>query len=169
MSTPGSAPESKKVVLVGSAGSGKSALVQRAVANTFTTEYHQTFGADLCVKSFSDKKASISIWSTGGHERYRALLEQFFMGADAILLCFDMLSQSSFLEVQYWFNEYKRNAPEALALLVGTKSDDADGIKIKPQDALKQAKAWGIEFRAVSSKTGMNVAELFEQVVLALK
>ncbi|KND01782.1 small GTP-binding protein domain [Spizellomyces punctatus DAOM BR117] len=161
--------ESKKVVVAGSASSGKSSLVQRAVTNTFTSDYLQTFGADLCVKNSSEKtKYALNIWTCGGHERYRALLEQFFVGADVVILCFDMLSTSSFQELPYWFNEYKRNAPDALAIMVGTKSDDADSIKIKPQDALKQAKEWGIEFRAVSSKTGMNIGELFDHVVASL-
>ncbi|KAJ3020019.1 Ras- protein Rab-35 [Thoreauomyces humboldtii] len=193
-----SALEAKKVVVVGSASSGKSALVQRAMTNTFSNQYQQTFGADLCVKTTSEKyvsclgpwslcsssqwenaelkgggcldrnKYSLKIWCCGGHERYRALLEQFFVGTNAVILCFDMLSIASFQELPFWYNEFKRNSPDALAIMVGTKSDDADSIKVPIQDALKQAKEWGIEFRAVSSKTGMNVTELFDHIMSAL-
>ncbi|TPX59005.1 hypothetical protein PhCBS80983_g02801 [Powellomyces hirtus] len=138
-----SALEAKKVVVVGSASSGKSALVQR-------------------------NKSSLKIWCCGGHERYRALLEQFFVGASAVILCFDMLSTQSFQELPFWYNEFKRNSPDALAIIVGTKSDDADSIKVPVQDALKQAKEWSVEFRAVSSKTGMNVTELFDHVMTNL-
>ncbi|KAI8822696.1 P-loop containing nucleoside triphosphate hydrolase protein [Fimicolochytrium jonesii] len=162
---PSSALEPKKVVIVGSAGCGKSALVQRALTNTYSNHYQQTFGADLSVKTTTEKnKYSLNLWCCGGHERYRALLEQFFVGANAVILCFDMLNTSSFMELPFWYNEYKRNCPDALAVIVGTKSDDADAIKVPTQDALKQAKEWSIEFRAVSAKTGMNVAELFEIV-----
>ncbi|KAI8915357.1 P-loop containing nucleoside triphosphate hydrolase protein [Powellomyces hirtus] len=164
-----SALEAKKVVVVGSASSGKSALVQRALTNTYTNQYLQTFGADLCVKTTSEKnKSSLKIWCCGGHERYRALLEQFFVGASAVILCFDMLSTQSFQELPFWYNEFKRNSPDALAIIVGTKSDDADSIKVPVQDALKQAKEWSVEFRAVSSKTGMNVTELFDHVMTNL-
>ncbi|KAJ3037162.1 hypothetical protein HK097_003590 [Rhizophlyctis rosea] len=126
----------------------------------------QTFGADLCVKTSSDnKKYSLNIWCCGGHPRYRPLLEQFFEDASAIIICFDLLNTQSFLELPYWYNEYKRNAPDALVLLVGTKSDEADSIVVPLPDAMKQAKEWNIEFRAVSSKTGVNVVELFDYVV----
>ncbi|KAJ3157885.1 Ras- protein Rab-35 [Geranomyces variabilis] len=161
--------EAKKVVVVGSVSSGKSALVQRAVTNTYTNQYLQTFGADLCVKTTSEKnKSSLKIWCCGGHERYRALLQQFFVGASAVILCFDMLNTSSFQELPFWYNEFKRICPDALAIMVGTKSDDADGIKVPVQDALKQAKEWSIDFRAVSAKTGMNVSELFDHITTSM-
>ncbi|KAJ3043518.1 hypothetical protein HDV00_004907 [Rhizophlyctis rosea] len=86
----------------------------------------------------------------------------------AILICFDLLNTSSFLELPYWYNEFKRNAPEALTILVGTKSDEADSIVVPLPDAMKQAKEWNMEFRAVSSKTGVNVQELFDHLIAHL-
>ncbi|KAJ3184049.1 hypothetical protein HDU85_001900 [Gaertneriomyces sp. JEL0708] len=161
--------EAKKVVVAGSAGCGKTALVQRAVANTFASEYHQTLGADLCVKTTNDRtKYTLNIWCLSGHERYRPLLEQFFIDANTVLLCFDMLSVPSFKELPFWYNEYRRNAPDALAVVVGMKADEADNIVVKVQDAMKQAKEWGLEFRAVSSKTGMNVNELFDHIMATM-
>ncbi|RKO90929.1 P-loop containing nucleoside triphosphate hydrolase protein [Blyttiomyces helicus] len=144
----------KNVVVIGSAGCGKSALVQRAVANTFGQEYLQTFGAEFCVKTATDsKKGSLNIWCCGGHERYRALLEQFFVNAH--------VCTPSFLELPFWYNEYKRygnsgieNSPDATAILVGTKV----------RAGTKKAREWGMEFKAVSAKTGMNVIELFDRL-----
>ncbi|KAJ3414532.1 Ras- protein Rab-26 [Chytridiales sp. JEL 0842] len=161
--------DAKKVVVVGSAGAGKTALVTRAVNNTFAPDYFQTFGADLMVKTTTDsKKYSLQIWCCGGHERYRALLDQFYSNAHAALLCFDMLNPASFAELGFWYNEIKRSAPSALIILVGTKSDEADSVAIKPSDAIKQAAEWNVEFRAVSSKTGTNVNELFEFLLQSL-
>ncbi|KAG5457328.1 MAG: hypothetical protein BJ554DRAFT_2693 [Olpidium bornovanus] len=45
--------EAKKVLVLGSAGSGKTALVTRFASNAFLDEYQQTFGADLLVKQIS--------------------------------------------------------------------------------------------------------------------
>ncbi|KAJ3128737.1 hypothetical protein HK101_005350 [Irineochytrium annulatum] len=155
--------EGRKVIILGSVGCGKSALVQRSLTNTFMAEYQETFGAELAVKTTNEsKKYSLQLWSCGGHERYRALLEQFYSDIHAALLCFDMLSVASFQELPFWYNEVKRNAPNALIILVGTKTDEADSVAIKVQDAIKQAKEWNTEFRAVSSKSGHNVNELFE-------
>jgi GTPase SAR1 family protein len=35
---------------------------------------------------------------------------------------------ASFQELPFWYNEVKRNAPDATIYLVGTKSDEPDGI-----------------------------------------
>ena len=52
---------SKQVVILGGLATGKSVLAQRYasnqlryVSNTFTREYHSTFGADLYVKPSND-------------------------------------------------------------------------------------------------------------------
>ncbi|KAI8814161.1 P-loop containing nucleoside triphosphate hydrolase protein [Cladochytrium replicatum] len=159
----------KKVVIIGSAGSGKTALIQRLVSNTFSPEYQQTFGADLTVKVISDRfdaqRMTFHLWCCGGHERYRALLEQFYKDAYAALICFDMLSTTSFQEVSFWYNEMRRVAPDATVILVGTKFDDADNIAVKVPDAVKLAKEWGAAFKTVSSKTGNNVNELFQDLL----
>ncbi|KAJ3243346.1 hypothetical protein HDU78_000542 [Chytriomyces hyalinus] len=159
----------KKVVVVGSSACGKTCLVNRATTNAYSKVYQQTYGADLIIKNSSDgKKGSLKVWCTGGHERYRPLLEQFYVDVHAAIVCFDMLSQSSFMELPFWYNEIKRNSPEALIILVALKSDEADNVVIQPQDAMKQALDWNVEFRAVSAKTGTNVNELFEYIIDAV-
>ncbi|KAJ3143127.1 hypothetical protein HK100_009626 [Physocladia obscura] len=75
-----------------------------------------------------------------------------------------MLSETSFNELPFWYNEIKRNAPDALIILVGLKSDEADSVVIKPQDAITQALDWGIEFRPVSAKAGSGISELFDHL-----
>lgn len=69
-----------KVLVLGSAGSGKSALIQRFIHGSFPSEYQQTFGAELFVKT-DPKKPSFHIWVTGGQERYRMLYGQFYLDA----------------------------------------------------------------------------------------
>ncbi|KAJ3287780.1 P-loop containing nucleoside triphosphate hydrolase protein [Rhizoclosmatium globosum] len=156
----------RKAIVVGAPGCGKTSLVNRAALNSFSKIYQQTYGADLVVKNSTDgKKGSLKIWCTGGHERYRALLEQFYQGIHVAILCFDLLNQASFTELPFWYNEIKRNAPDAFVILVGLKSDEADSVVIKQQDAIRQALDWNIEFRQVSAKAGTGVNELFEYVL----
>ncbi|KAI9329288.1 P-loop containing nucleoside triphosphate hydrolase protein [Obelidium mucronatum] len=164
--SPPASLDCKKAIVVGSTACGKTALVNRAALNSFSKIYQQTYGADLVVKTSSDgKKGSLKIWCTGGHERYRALLEQFYQNVHVAILCFDMLSQASFAELPFWYNEIKRTAPDATIILVGLKSDEADSVVIKQQDAIRQALDWNIEFRPVSAKAGTGVHELFEYVM----
>jgi small GTP-binding protein len=67
------------VIVLGSAGAGKTSLVEKYLANEFSTDYHQTFGADLYEKTATDpSKVTMNFWVVGGHERYRTLLNQFY-------------------------------------------------------------------------------------------
>ncbi|KAI9202084.1 P-loop containing nucleoside triphosphate hydrolase protein [Polychytrium aggregatum] len=158
--------ETRRVVILGSSASGKTSLVNRAVHNSFAHDYCQTFGADLTVKTVIDgQKRVLHMWTCGGHERYRPLLEQFCIDVHAALICCDLLSMLSFQELSYWFNEIKRLSPDAIILLVGTKSDETDSMAVKVQDLMKVAQEWGVDFKAVSAKTGAGVNELFDLVV----
>jgi GTPase SAR1 family protein len=69
-----------KVLVLGSASCGKSAIIQKFIHGTFPAEYNQTFGAELFVKT-DQKKPSLNIWVTGGQERYRTLYGQFYLDA----------------------------------------------------------------------------------------
>ena len=53
-------------------------------------------------------------------------------------------------------------------MLVGTKSDDADNVKVKVADAAKQAQEWEVPFKPVSAKTGANVMELLKDIADSL-
>ncbi|KAI8914392.1 P-loop containing nucleoside triphosphate hydrolase protein [Gorgonomyces haynaldii] len=82
-------------------------------------------------------KPSLHIWSVGGHERYRPVLTQFYSGVSVAILCFDLLNLATFNELGFWYNEVKRNCPDALLYLVGTKMDEPEGKVVKIPDAIK--------------------------------
>jgi GTPase SAR1 family protein len=108
------------------------------MTNSFQSDYNQTFGAEMFEKSATDpKKWSFQIWTVGGSERYRTLLNQFYTGSRVALLCFDMMNMSSFQELAFWYNETKRNCPDATLVLVGLKAEEADSCAVKPSDMIK--------------------------------
>jgi GTPase SAR1 family protein len=110
----------------------------RHINSTFNAEYFQTFGAEMYEKSSIDpKKISFELWVIGGHERYRTTLTQFFAGISVILLCFDLTNNASFQELAFWYNEVKRNSPDAILFLVGTKADETESIVVKTQEITK--------------------------------
>jgi hypothetical protein len=47
------------------------------------------------------------------------------------------MNLSSFQELPFWYNEVKRNAPDAVVYLIGTKGDEPDAMVVKVQDILK--------------------------------
>ncbi|ORX55276.1 P-loop containing nucleoside triphosphate hydrolase protein [Piromyces finnis] len=160
-----------KLVVIGSCRSGKTCLVKRFIEDTYNQEYKQTLGAEISNKYVGEgqNKRTLEICCCGGHERYKCLLYQFYNDIDGAIICYDMLSKSSFEDSAFWYNEIKRVSPDAFTILVGTKNDDSDNIKIQISEAINQANIWGIPFMDVSSKTGINVNELFDTIIKNIK
>jgi GTPase SAR1 family protein len=67
-----------------------------------------------------------------------------------------MTNDKSFQELQYWHNEVLRCCPTAAILLVGTKSDLTDRLRLTSEDGSKQAKEWNATHLTISAKTGQN-------------
>jgi Ras-related protein Rab-8A len=86
-----------------------------------------------------------------------------------VILMYDMTSDKSFQELQYWHNEVLRCCPAAAVLLVGSKSDLTDQIKITSEDGAKQAKEWGSTHLTVSAATGQNVEGMFTLLLAIMK
>ncbi|KAJ3302919.1 hypothetical protein HDV03_004431 [Kappamyces sp. JEL0829] len=74
------------------------------------------------------------------------------------------MNLGSFQELPFWYNEVKRNAPDATVFLIGTKGDEPDAMVVKVQDILKITKEWNVEYKATSAKVGTNIDELFESI-----
>ena len=49
------------------------------------------------------KSIKLELWDTAGQERYRALVQNYYDNADAIIFCFDLTNKESFDNmIQYW-------------------------------------------------------------------
>ena len=83
-----------KLILLGDSGVGKTSLMNRYAAGTFTGRYKATIGADFLSKSVTvtdpatglDRHCTLQIWDTAGQERFQSLGTAFYRGADACLL-----------------------------------------------------------------------------------
>lgn len=79
-----------KVLLIGSSGVGKSALVYRYTADEFLgpEDAAATIGVDYRMKSIhvGGKWFKLSIWDTAGQERYRTLTSSYYRGAQGVII-----------------------------------------------------------------------------------
>lgn len=139
-----------KIVVLGSQGVGKTSLVHRYVKNNFAPSIHSTIGASFLTKRVVDIDSStvvrLQIWDTAGQERFRSISKLYYRGmlyillrdqpfsfanyfimvtgANAALLCYDITSSQSFIEMGHWLLELRANLPEDTILhVVGTKAD----------------------------------------------
>jgi len=132
-----------KVVIMGSAGVGKTSLVTRYVEERFAPQTTTTTGAFFHSKKVTvdGTKVRLQIWDTAGQERFRSMAPMYYRGASAAILVYDITSASSFDDVKVWIDELKRNCdPDLLIFIVGAKADlAAHGQRVVTSDRARLA------------------------------
>lgn len=156
-----------KVVVVGSSGVGKTAIVQRLIDNTFIEDTQSTVGVEF--KSFSVESdgfvCKLSIWDTAGQEKFRSVSKAYFRNAVGAVLVFALDDIDSFQELNGWINDLTSlAAPNAAILLVGNKADLTEKRSITENEALDFAKRYNVEYIEASAKDGQNVKETFTRL-----
>ncbi len=127
-----------KIVLIGAPGVGKTCLFNRYCFNSYDMNTKMTLGISFHsthlrirfpnTESKNELYAVNSIFDFGGQERFRPMLPKFLEGASGALLVFDLVSFSSFQQLEYWYDMLinhtgSLNVP---ILLIGSKSDLLD-------------------------------------------
>ncbi|MHA2037550.1 MAG: Rab family GTPase [Promethearchaeota archaeon] len=125
-----------KIVICGGNSVGKTCLFNRYCFNSFNFDTSPTIGINfhsINLKINSEKNPDLvsdhyivnSIFDFGGQERFKPLVGQFLEGSSGALLVFDSVNNSSFHELEFWYEQLITNAlsSDIPILLVGSKSD----------------------------------------------
>lgn len=105
--------------------------------------------------------------SIEGSERYQAMSRIYYRGAWAAVVCYDLTEELSFAKAKFWVAELGQNEPNCRLYFCGTKRDlisDINPRQVEFQSALEFAENYGAPVFETSSRTGENVAELFERI-----
>ena len=103
-----------KVVLIGETRVGKTSIINRYIANTFSSIFTPSLSVSYIKKvvDFEEYNFSIKfeIFDTAGQEKYRALAKVFYKNAEICILVYDVSNKKSFEELKnYWIKEVKAN------------------------------------------------------------
>jgi small GTP-binding protein len=148
-----------KYIFVGDSGCGKSALQRRFTHGDFDENYDMTIGVEYAVKMVLGGTVKLQLWDCAGFESFRSLTRAYYRGAHVVLLVFDVSNRQSFESVETWIKEVRYEAPEALLVLVGSKTDLIPVVT--EAEAQTLAAQHGLEYCPVSAKTDHNVTNLF--------
>lgn len=171
-----------KCVLVGDGAVGKTSLVVSYTTNGYPTEYSPTaFDNFSAVVSVDGQPVRLQLCDTAGQDEFDRLRPLCYTHADAFLLCFSVVSPSSFQNVtEKWVPEVRRHCPRAPLLLVGTQADLREDVKVlieldkgkeKPV-AEEAARLCAQEVKAAayiecSALTQKNLKEVFDAAIVA--
>lgn len=150
---------SKKIILTGSFGVGKTSLFNRFINNKFDEKYMTTIGVKVNKKSVNieGKEVALLLWDIAGEITQDKVPTSYFLGAAGVIYVFDLSRPMTFQNIAKDLEYLKSILPYSVIRIVGNKRDLLSGEQIeeiKGQVPLE----WDT---LTSAKTGENVEELF--------
>lgn len=157
---------SKKVILAGSFGVGKTSLFNQFIHNKFDDKYLTTIGVKVNKKvlNIDGRELSILLWDIAGEVSQDKVPVTYFLGASGVIYVFDLSRPTTYKNIDEDVEYLKEVLDGGVIRIVGNKKDlisDEELEKIRGELTLP----FDI---ATSAKTGENVENLFFDMGQAL-
>jgi small GTP-binding protein len=159
-----------KCIVVGDPEVGKTSTILRYTDRAFRRSYISTVGVNVSVKNVKKSESLIRLilWDLAGQMKFSAIRQQFYQGAHAIILVFDLTRPGTFDSISRWYMDLKNTIPEfdqVPLVLCGNKCDLTGQIRVPHTDASALAKQLNIPYFEISALSGKNNDELFDSIV----
>lgn len=165
-----------KIVTVGNLGIGKSCILVTYTTGKFPEEYVPTIFDNYSTTMMSEKKVvHLLLVDVTGSEKYDKLRHLSYPQTDVFFLTFAVNSPGSFEDVKnFWVHEVKHHVPNAIRILVGTKSDLRECVSsdksrlrcVSKEQAQQAAKEMGAAcYMECSALTQDGLQNLFNEAV----
>ncbi|XP_021118855.1 putative Ras-related protein Rab-42 isoform X2 [Heterocephalus glaber] len=166
-----------RVLLLGDAGVGKTALLRRYVegspgAAEPEAKSEPTVGVEFYSRALqlpAGPRVKLQLWDTAGQERFRCITRSFYRNVVGVLLVYDVTNRKSFEHIQDWHQEVlSTQGPKVIFLLVGHKSDLQSTRCVSNQEAEALAASLGMAFVETSARINCNVDLAFDTLTDAI-
>ena len=152
----------KKIVLLGHFGVGKTSLIRRFVDNDFDTNYQVTIGVQVKKKEVALKENTVSllIWDIEGNTSIQKARKTYLMGSSGFIYVFDLSRPETFENISLEIEYLAKNYPNTPILIIGNKEDLVDTAEKKEYFLKKDI---NVDYFS-SAKSGKSVNEMFQDL-----
>ena len=157
---------SKKIVLTGCFGVGKTSLFNKFLYQKFSEKYLTTIGVkvDKKVVEIDGRKLSLLIWDIAGEVAQDKVPQSYYLGASAIIYVYDLTRPSTYLNMKSDLDYLEKLLNGIMVKVVGNKLDLVTPEQVsRVESELPQPSDF-----LTSAKTGENVETLFLTIGQAL-
>jgi GTPase KRas protein len=157
-----------RVVILGSGGVGKSAIVVQFIQNHFIDFYDPTIEDSYRKQTIVDgNNYVLDILDTAGQEEYSAMRDQYMRAGEGFILTYSIISRQSFNEINEFkqridMNKDDKNIP---LVLCGNKLDLRYMRQVNTNEGADLARHLKCPFFETSAKTRINIDEVWYSIV----
>ncbi|XP_068102831.1 ras-related protein Rap-1b-like [Hyperolius riggenbachi] len=164
----------KRLVLMGAAGVGKTALIQRLLCERFEHRHRRTVEDVYCLDVHSeDHHLHLEIVDTSGSYSFPAMQKLRIQQGDAFALVFSLAELETFQEVERLREEILRiKGKNAVPIVVvGNQIDRIPGLKLESGKHVAQQTSaivelqWQNGYMETSAKLNYKVQHVFEELL----
>lgn len=158
----------KKVILVGNLGVGKTSLIKRFVLGEFSEDHVHKVGVRVSKKivAYEDEIINLIIWNVAGSDGYEKIPKSYFLGASAAMIVFDLSRESTYLKIDDTIRMVKELSGFQELVIVGNKTDLLSKKELKNVE--KRVPVAIDSF--TNAKVGENISDAFLKLIIqALK
>lgn len=156
-----------KILTIGESGVGKTCILLRYTDNKFIKHHLTTIGIDYKTKdvNINGKSIKLKIWDTAGQERFRNITQQYYKGADGIVLVFDLTDRNSFEKIREWMKQIQSYTQrESIAIVLLGNKCDAENKAVSAKEATDIAAEYNMKFFETSAMNNINIEDSFKQL-----
>jgi len=161
-----------KILLLGDSGVGKSSLILRWTADTFSPTLVGTVGVNFKSKKvvINSEAMQVQVWDTAGQEQFHKITTSYYKGANGIMVVYDVSDKKSLDNVEYWVKNIKAHATESVqVVIVGNKTDlrtEENKDNCFDENVGKEfSNKYGVPYFETSAKDSTNVDDAFLTLV----
>ena len=157
-----------QALLLGDSTVGKTSFLIRYTDEDFKDTLF-TIGIDSKIQNLkkNNRNITLKIYDTAGQERYRSIVQNYYKGADGIILMYDITNKNSFESIEQWINNIKESSNyENIGLVVvGNKCDLENNRVVKKEEKELLEKKIEMKIIEASAKLDINVKESFNLLI----
>jgi small GTP-binding protein len=160
-----------KILTIGESGVGKTCILLRYTDNKFIKHHLTTIGIDYKTKdvNINNQSIKLKIWDTAGQERFRNITQQYYKGADGIVLVFDLTDRNSFEKVREWMKQIQTYTQrDSIGIVLLGNKCDAENKAVSVQEANDIAAEFKMKFFETSAMNNINIEESFKQLSMEI-
>lgn len=162
-----------KIIVSGDGGVGKTSFLNRLVYDFFNDRNELTKGVDFYSKILQVRGIEFNfiLWDFAGQSQFKDIVDDFVEGSIAAFVLFDLSRINTIESVFNWVNKLGEwgNIP---VIILGTKCDLVDPETCSFLDdyilKLLHSNRNIVEYMKISSKTGFNINQAFNLLLMKL-